>query len=119
MPSPWKAFGILPLLLLLPAAAGAQEQAAPQAAATAPVTVDGAELFRVRGVAAFPAQERAAAIARAIREAAQDPAVSASAVRTEVVEFGTRVMAGPRRVMVVVDADAQPEGVRATELAAI
>lgn len=97
----------------------AQEQAAPRVAETAPVTVDGAELFRVRGVAAFPAQERAAAIARSIRQAADDPAVSASAVRTEPVEFGTRIMAGPRRIMVVVDADAQPEGVRASELAAI
>jgi hypothetical protein len=115
----WKTFGI-PLLLLIPASGPrAQEQGAPPAPATAPVTLDGEELFRVRDVSAFPAQERAASIARAIREAAEDPAVDPRTVAAEPTEFGTRIMAGSHRIMAVVDADAQPEGIHTRELAAI
>ena len=118
MSRPWKAFGIL-VLSLVPVAGLRAQEAAPQAAATAPVTLDGEELFRVRGVSAFPAEERAANIARAIRDAARDPAVDPRSVRAEPIDFGTRIMAGPRRIMAVVDADAQPEGIRGSELAIV
>ncbi|HEX5042258.1 MAG TPA: mechanosensitive ion channel domain-containing protein [Candidatus Polarisedimenticolaceae bacterium] len=119
MRRPWKSFGILLVVLLATGGADAQEQETSRAAATAPVILDGEELFRVRGVSAFPAEERASAIARAIRDAAKDRAVDPGTVRTETIEFGTRIMAGPRRIMAVLEADAQPEGIHANELAAI
>src|SRR5262245_49310251 len=49
-----------------PAAAGRTE--------TAPVVVDGETLFHVGGISAFPATQRAAAIAARIREVAADAA---------------------------------------------
>jgi hypothetical protein len=47
---------------------------------TAPVVIDGRVLFRVRGVTAFPAAERAAAIAQRIRAVAEDRAIPPSAL---------------------------------------
>jgi small-conductance mechanosensitive channel len=108
------------LLLAWPAVLQAQEQErAGELPTTAPVVVDGEELFRVRGVSSYPAHERAAAIARAIREAANDPSFDPRSVRIEPVDFGARIMAGPRRLMVVVDADSQGEGVRPSVLASL
>ncbi len=107
---------LLPLSVL---PGNAQEAARPAEVATAPVMVDGEELFRVRGVSAFPAQERAAAISRAIRDAARDAAVDPGAVRMESADLGIRIMAGSRRIMAVVDADAEPEGIHARELATV
>jgi hypothetical protein len=40
-------------------------------------------------------------------------------VRIESVDLGIRIMAGTRRIMAVVDADAEPEGIHARELAAV
>ena len=107
---------LLFLLLLLALPVRAQEAARPVETPTAPVMIDGEELFRVRGVSAYPAQERAATVARAIREAAHDLSVEPGGVRTEAVDSGIRIMAGTRRIMTVVDADAQTEGIRASEL---
>ncbi len=74
-PTPWW-FGLLLLLLglLAPAAPGALAADAP-AIATAPVIIDGVTLFRVRGVSAFPADERAEVIADRIRAVAADSGI--------------------------------------------
>src|SRR3954452_11084439 len=49
--------------------------------ATAPVVVDGVELFRVRGVSSYPADTRAASIEDRIAQAAADPGVLPASVR--------------------------------------
>ena len=109
------------VLLAWPTLLRAQEEepAGNRLPVTAPVLIDGEELFRVRGVSSYPAGVRAAAIAQAIREAANDPSFDPRSVRTEPVDFGTRIMAGQRRLMVVVDADLQGEGVRSSTLASL
>src|SRR5207245_11576324 len=60
---------LLLLSLLAPATSPALAADAP-GTATAPVVVDGATLFRVRGLSAYPADERASAIADRVRAAA-------------------------------------------------
>ena len=57
--------------------------------ATAPVEIDGAELFRLRGVSSYPAEVRARSVRDRIVAAAADPAVSIDSLR--VVETGSVV----------------------------
>jgi len=76
---------------------------------TAPVVVDGRVLFRVRGVTAFPASERAATIAQRIRAVAEDGAIPPSALRLVANEHWTEIVAGENSVMAVFDADAAAE----------
>jgi small-conductance mechanosensitive channel len=84
---------------------------------SAPVEIDGQVLFRVRGVTAFPAPVRAAGIAGRIEALAADVSVPADAVKAAEVEEGTRIFAGSRLLMVVVDADARLESVNRLVLA--
>jgi small-conductance mechanosensitive channel len=85
------------------------------AVATAPVVVDGVTLFYVRGVSAYPAEQRAADIRRHIAELAADSSVAADSVAVAPSPDYDEIVAGSRRVMVVVDSDARLEGVgRAT-----
>jgi small-conductance mechanosensitive channel len=106
--------GIL-LLLALCATAAAQPSeptTAPEAARpTAPVVIDGRTLFRVRGVTAFPAGQRAKEIASRIRAFAADRGQPTAALHAEEVEHGTQILAGSTPLMLVVDADGQGEGV--------
>ena len=92
----------------LPVAAEEQtnlEQVPDQAA----VEVDGALLFRVRGTTSFPAEGRAAGIAQRIEAAALDPRVDPASVRTGTSLGLTAIFAGPTRIMVVSEADAELE----------
>jgi small-conductance mechanosensitive channel len=77
---------------------------------TAPVVVDGTRLFRVQGIAAYPAQERAAAIAARIEEVAANPNFGADALRVEETDVASRIVAGSQAVMSVFDMDAALEG---------
>ncbi len=100
------------------AAAPRPDQVAPEAEfPTAPVEVDGTLLFPVRGVSAFPAAERAAAIAKRVASLGADPNFDPRALRTQEIDLGTVVVGGDLRVMVVTDADAQIEGVGRNVLA--
>jgi small-conductance mechanosensitive channel len=85
--------------------------------AQAAVTLDGEVLFRVRGVTAYPAEQRAQTINGRIKAIAADRSVSTDTLR--VVEAGDRsnLLAGDRHVMSVVDADAKLEGVSRQQLA--
>ncbi len=97
-----------------PAAADGQAGVAPvesELRPTAPVEIDGEVLFRVRGVSAFPAPARAAAIVGRIEALAADPSVAADAVQLVEVEGGTLISAGSRPLMVVQDADGRLESV--------
>src|SRR5215469_8452926 len=80
--------------------------AAEKGIATAPVSIDGRVLFRVRGVTAFPAAERAAAIAARIRALAGDDNIPASDLRLVESDHSTDIVAGNTIIMGVFDADA-------------
>ena len=85
---------------------------------TAPVELDGVVLFRVRGVAALPADERAGAIRDRIVAVAADQTISPESVRVANIDGTLRILAGDRLIMGVVEADASLEQVSAPELAA-
>ena len=77
---------------------------------TAPVVIDGMNLFSVRGVSAYPAEKRAETIAKRIRTLAADRSFSPQSLRLEESPIGTQIMAGKQFVMIVVNADARLEG---------
>ena len=85
----------------------------------APVVIDGVELFKVRGVQAYPAAKRAAQIEQRIEAFAANPALSPKAlVISETVE-GSQIAAGNQTLLTVFDADARLEQVRRPVLARI
>jgi small-conductance mechanosensitive channel len=96
---------------------GAQEYVAEEM--SAPVVVDGAVLFRVRGTSAYPADKRAAIVAQRIVSVAADPAFTREQLRIDSAQpdFAV-VMAGNTLLMVVYDVDARLEGVSPHTLAA-
>jgi small-conductance mechanosensitive channel len=98
-------------------AQGSRDAPADDGVATAPVVVDGVELFRLRGVSSFPAEARAQLVHDAIVAAANDSSVTVDSIR--VVESDNRVWvaAGNRPLVTVVDADAALEQVGRVELA--
>jgi len=113
---PWLVLVLLLSGTLLLAMANARAADVPTTA-TAPVVVDGVTLFRVRGVSAYPAEERAQAIADRLRAVAADPIVPMSALRVIPAEHSSDIAAGDRPIMSVLDADAELEGVHRRDLA--
>ena len=85
----------------------------------ASVRIDGAVLFSVRGIAAHPARERAAAIAGRIEAVANDPAVKVESIVLVESDHSTDIMVGDRIIMSVFDADAEPEGLSRQVLAKV
>lgn len=83
----------------------------------APVELDGKVLFRVRGVSAFPAEQRAARIQSRIEVLARDPEFRTEILRLVEADIGTKIMAGEQLVMGVYESDARLEGVRRQVLA--
>ena len=101
-----------------PAAQPSPDVAPPDAELpSAPVEIDGVVLFRVRGTSAFPAGQRAEAIAARIEALAADSSMSADAVGAVEVEGGTGIVAGSQRLMLVQEADARLESVDRQALA--
>jgi small-conductance mechanosensitive channel len=111
---------VLVLAYLFAARAGAQEPAVPPAAGgagpeaeiahvTAPVTLDGETLFRVRGTPTFPAEERARRIAGRIEEVARTPSIAPEAVEAVPTDEFVNISAGDRFLVAVTDADAMVE----------
>jgi hypothetical protein len=76
---------------------------------TAPVMIDEMRLFTVRGIAAFPAEERARAITRRIVEIASDPKISTDSLKVLVRPDCTEIAAGGIIITRVFDADADLE----------
>ena len=106
------------------AAAPGEESGAPSSLAAvayerAEVSVDGRAFLSVRGVEAFPAQQRAEKIAERIVAAARDPAIPAEAVRTEEKGDRTDLHAGDRFLFSLFDPDATLEGVSRKILAEV
>ncbi len=91
------------------------------AEATAPVVIDGVELFRIRGVAAYPAAQRAADITNRIIAVAADRSLDASTVRSEDSELGPRITIGDGKTTIVgvTESDARLEGSTEAVLAAV
>jgi small-conductance mechanosensitive channel len=104
-------------------AASAQDNT-PQASQTAApehadVAIDGRTLFRVRGTMAYPAARRAQEITDRILATAADASVRPDALRVVESDTGSTILAGERQVMIVVDADAELEGVARGVLAGL
>jgi small-conductance mechanosensitive channel len=72
----------------------------------APVTLDGKVLFEVRGIPAYPAEERAKTIKQRIEEIAADRSAAIESLRVGEMADRTRIMAGDRLLVAFVDADA-------------
>ncbi len=88
------------------------------AASVAPVVVDGAELFQVRGISSYPAERRAQLTAEHIRALAANPSISPQALTVSEVELGSRIAVGDQQIMLVFQEDAEIEGVQRKTLAA-
>src|SRR5262245_44128921 len=71
--------------------ASAAESAADQP--TAPVVIDGATLFRVRGVSAYPAERRAAEIADRIKGLAADRTFSVDSLTVQDTPLASLIVA--------------------------
>jgi len=82
-----------------------------QVTTTAPVIVDGKELFRLGGVTSYPAKERARAVAGRINALAADKSIDPK--NLQVVKDGeiTYVKAGSNMVLGLVESDATREGI--------
>jgi len=98
------------------AMASSDKEAAVQ---TAPVRIDGAVLFPVRGVSSHPADERAAAIAKRITALADEPSVNIQSIVAIESDHSTDLMAGDRFIMSIFDGDAEIEGVNRQVLAKV
>ena len=85
---------------------------------TAPVSLDGRVLFRVRGVSSLDAATRARAIAQRIEEVAADRSIAVDSLRVVEIDSLLRIMAGTRPIMAIAPADAQLEQVLPVTLAA-
>ncbi len=118
-------FALLGVLVCadLTGTASAQDNT-PQASQTAApehaeVAIDGRTLFRVRGTMAYPAARRAQEITDRILVTAADPSVRTDPLRVVETDTGSTILAGERQVMIVVDADAELEGVARGVLAGL
>ena len=84
----------------------------------APVKLDGQSLFRVRGVSAYPARQRAQAVADHIRAVARDRGYNSRDIRANETPISTQIVAGNLVIVNLFDGDAQLEQVRRQTLAA-
>ena len=84
---------------------------------TAPIVIDGTVLFNVRGFSAFPAEERAKAIARRIKKVASDPTVRTDSIVIVESKMSTDIVAGKEPILKIYDADAAIEEARRQVLA--
>jgi len=87
--------------------------------ATAPVELDGASLFRVRGVTSYPAETRARLIRDRIIAAAGNASVAADSIRAVDRDGVTRILAGDALIMTVLDVDGEVEQIPRTDLARV
>ena len=84
---------------------------------TAPVIVDSQTLFLVRGVSAYPAEQRAADIGQRIIEVAKDESFDVDELAVKEEEGLTSIYAGDTRIMSIVDVDAELENLQRSILA--
>jgi small-conductance mechanosensitive channel len=118
----------LPALLAFCLAAGSGSAIAQEAReqeptddgiATAPVVVDGVTLLRLRGAGAYTAERRAAAVARRIVDAAENPSLDPADLRIDETVHESRIVAGSTPLLRLFDADGAVEMVGRTTLARV
>jgi small-conductance mechanosensitive channel len=102
-----------------PAVPAAQSTASDSDVPTAPVRIDGATLFWVRGTSSYPADARARAIRDRIITAAADSGLNPDAIHVQEAGSTSRVVAGNATLQIVADADADVESLARAELAAV
>lgn len=85
----------------------------------APVVLDGATLFQVRGTSSFPAEKRAQGIAARIKTLAADPTFVPASLTLDRQENTTLIRAGKTMILTVTDADANLENVDRNLLAQV
>ncbi|MCI0732284.1 MAG: mechanosensitive ion channel family protein [Methylococcaceae bacterium] len=95
--------------------AGGEEIGAPMA----PVEVDGATLFHVVGIKAFPAEKRARLVADRIRDAASNPTFLETPVQIVDATDRSKIIMGDHLLISVFDAEAAIEGVSRQILAEV
>ena len=105
-------FAIVGAALVWGSGASAQDSASVQSVElpTAPVTVDGVTLFRVRGISSYPAERRAAEIANRIADVAGDRTIPVDSLTVQDTPTASIVVAKGQRLFGVLDADAELEG---------
>jgi small-conductance mechanosensitive channel len=95
------------------------ESAKPTSGQVAEVVLDGTTLFRVRGVAAYPAERRAAEVRARIIELARDADFDVATLRIEEGDESSRVLAGDQLLIRVLDVDAELEHIDRPLLASV
>lgn len=75
----------------------------------APVIVDGAVLFQVKGVSSYPAALRAETIRKRLEKIASNYAISPESVQIVHSEIKDQIMAGDELILNIYDADAEAE----------
>ncbi|RPJ72639.1 MAG: hypothetical protein EHM24_09075, partial [Acidobacteria bacterium] len=113
------AWSVLPVSAQVPASPPPTVEEAVVAPPTAPVVVDGVTLFKVRGIAAYPAGQRASDIAARIATIAGDPSIALDSLLVSEAPEASLLLAGSNRVMAVIEADAKLDGVGRHVLAAV
>jgi len=86
---------------------------------TAPVVVDGVELFRVAGSASFPATQRADNVSARIVAVASDPRIPLTAIESQPREGRIDIVAGGKHVAGVIGMDATIEGISLQDAALV
>ncbi|MGH8034800.1 MAG: hypothetical protein ACREO9_06205, partial [Lysobacterales bacterium] len=99
----------VPGLLYAQVQAAGSDSAAP-AVNTAPVIIDGEQLFSLRGATSFPAAERAGLVRQRIIDIARDTSIAPEAISITELPDRTQIIAGETVLVTVFDLDAEVEG---------
>lgn len=103
---------LLILFSQVPVSRGQGQSQTPQSPSKpVPVVVDGKELFLLGGTSSYPAKQRAAYVTGNIKAVAADPAIAPDSLTIITEGSITYIMAGKRRVLGMVEADAIREDV--------
>jgi small-conductance mechanosensitive channel len=106
-------------LVVMPSAAAQEvnQPVRPASLETAPVIIDGSLLFRLRGVSAFTAEDRAQDVTQRIKVAARNPAVTRETIVIKALADRSDVRAGDMLIVSIFDIDADLEGIDRSLLA--
>ncbi len=86
---------------------------------TAPVWVDGKVLFQLRGISAYPAEERAARVRERIIQLARNESIAADEIVFRQEDGHYVIEARDQRLIMLIDADANLEGIPLAMLAEV
>jgi len=84
-----------------------------------PVLVDGAELFKVRGISTYTSEQRAASISDRIKQAARNPGISSDSIKIIAAGDRLKIFAGTEFIMNIYESDAQSEHITRAVMAEV